>query len=120
MIGSTTLSIGALRNAMIAARLGYDLPVEHVLLYGFMMTLLLAVIYVPVDVTLTKRAQELVDRVRPVPVDRFPEQTWVSDRERLAALLQLQRRPLDTFRSLLAVFAPFIGSLVSILIPLAS
>lgn len=47
MIGATTLSVGALRNAMVAAELEYKIPVEHVLLYGFMMTVFLATIYVP-------------------------------------------------------------------------
>ena len=120
VIGATTLSVGALRNAMIASELGYDLPVEHVLLYGFMLTVFLATIYVPVDLTLTKRSEELLNRVRPYPISQFPGQAWVSERERLAALLHLQKRPLDSFRNLLAVFAPFLGSVASILIPVSS
>jgi hypothetical protein len=120
VIGTTTLSVGALRNAMLAAKLGYTIPVEHVLIYGLGMTMYLATIYYPVDLSLRERAQALIDRIRPLPVDEIPTQEWVDERDRLGALLHLDKRRPDSARVLIAVFAPFIGSLVSTVLPHAS
>ena len=115
IIGATTLSTGALRNALYSWLPQSAGSLDHVLLYGTMMTILLALIYIPVDLALHQAAEDLLNDILPLPTSRLPDPTWVANRARLEEMLYLKRRPLDSFRSVLAVFAPFIGSLISIL-----
>ena len=121
IIGSTTLSMGALRNALIAWDPSYEalIPAEHVLLYGLMLVFFLAVMYFPAYMANQQGARELLNVIRPLPVDGVPEAAWVEERERMKTMLGLGTHPLENIRSGVAVAAPLIMSYISTLLPAA-
>lgn len=119
LVGAATLVAGALRNAVIAwsQEEADHLPVEHVVVFGLSLTIFLAAIYLPVYVTLEERGRAFVEGALPMPSDRIPNDDWLSERQRLEAILQLGIRPVESFRSGVAILAPLAGSLISTFLP---
>jgi hypothetical protein len=117
IIGLLVLSTGAQRRAVLAYAPETDYGIELVLMYGFLFTLLVAAVYLPTYLMLTRVAGRICDAVFPaVPADA-PE--WVdrlAKRERLASVLQLERGLFGRMKASVAILTPLIGSLVGLLL----
>jgi hypothetical protein len=118
MIGVATLSLGALRKALLAV--GYSgeaFPAVLVLAYGAYFTLLVALIYLPVFVALRETALRLLNQV--YPIQSVGSSTWAeqfSKRETLGRALRLETTAEQSLRSGVAILAPLIGGGVSVLL----
>jgi hypothetical protein len=112
-----TLAQDAKRRAVGALPLPECVPdfgFPRVLLYGLFFTILLALTYIPVFVTLMLTGRNICNSVLPIPSpndDSWPN--WHARRKNLEDLLQLSL--VDTLRSVVAVLAPVIASLTSLL-----
>jgi len=94
-----------------------DVPVEHVVLFGLSLTVLVATMYLPPYFSLEEKGRELVIARSPPARTRGAGADWIAQRDRLEKLLQLGLRPADSLRSSIAILAPLAGSLLSTLLP---
>jgi hypothetical protein len=136
IIGAATLAIGALRRIGDIyvnptgkgpdPALGQSIPLDAVLAYGFYFTILFAIVCLPVQLLLTKTAQAVVNEdankeLKPAP--KRPEPTlkdWLSqqkDQKDILGYLGLEGSPIESLKTALAVLAPILGSLTSLLLP---
>jgi hypothetical protein len=120
------LSVGALRNAVIAQRpddeqLAESFPPEYVLLFGVYFSLLLALVYAPAYGTYLEVGGRMRDAfVGPTPPDDADAaglKSWRDDRAALESVMRLDVGLAESFRAGVFVFAPLAGSLVSLLLP---
>lgn len=128
VIGSIALSTGALHNAVDAWNAmafpwsnspakGYDFPPEFVLLYAIFFVLLLALVYVPVYLSLERRAREVLDAVYPADWSAEPAADWARRRKELGDYLQVGIRLEESLRAGVAILAPLTGLLLSTFLP---
>ncbi|GAA1662605.1 hypothetical protein GCM10009745_00170 [Kribbella yunnanensis] len=112
-------SAGALRGAFVAAHpdRADEFPPANVLLYGATFAVGLAVIGVPLAVAWRNRAQQLAERICPMPPDARPTAEWLEERKRIEHLLHLDigvlRNPLTIF----SVLAPLAVSAIAAFLP---
>ena len=92
-------------------RTGYDLPFEYpaefVIVYGLMFTIFLALAALPTLATLQTVGRKLLDLDEPSP----------QQRQELAARYNLEMSPAQVLQTTLAILAPLLGSVTSLLLP---
>lgn len=116
IIGSATLSFGVLRNALMAVEPSRkDFPPILVIVWGVFYSVFLALGYAPMFFALAGAEQRVVRDLVPTPshLDRDPL-SWLTKREELRKALHQTGWP--QFQSVLSVFAPLLGSVISILV----
>jgi len=92
------------------------LPAQSVILYGLILSLVLALVYVPAYLTMLRCGQTLRDRVAPlVPLDDDGFEDRLDWRDRLGAFLGLDVAATASFRTGVAILSPLLGSLTSLL-----
>ena len=117
------LSTGAHRQAVLSYSDQHDPPLhtrygfELVLIYGFLVTILVAAIYLPTSLTRT----EIGGRIRNAALPLIPlnDTDWadrMQQRELLGRLLELDRGMFGQFRAGVAILAPLLASLVGLLL----
>lgn len=118
MIGVATISVGALRKALLSVGYsGEDFPAVLVLAYGAYFTLLVALVYLPVFGSLRWAGLRLVSQVCPIQPITAP--AWADQagkRQILEHVLRLDATVEQSFRSGVAILAPLIGGGVSVLL----
>lgn len=116
IIGSATLSFGVLRNALMALEPSReDFPPILVIVWGVFYSVFLALAYAPMFFALADAEQRVVRDLVPTPshLDRDPL-PWLTKREELRKGLHQTGWP--QLQSVLSVFAPLLGSVISILV----
>jgi hypothetical protein len=125
IVFTATLSVGALRSAILAAapedkQLAATFPAEYVLVYGLFFSLMLAAIYVP-TYGAVRRFGEAIRNAYMTELDATPTskefRDWNEERTKLTEALKLNEGTLSTFRAGAFIAAPLLGSLVSLLLP---
>jgi hypothetical protein len=92
------------------------LPAQSVILYGLILSLVLALVYVPAHLTVLRCGQALRDRVAPlVALDDEGFADRLARRDRLGAFLGLDVAATASFRTGVAILSPLLGSLTSLL-----
>jgi hypothetical protein len=92
-------------------------PQEYVLVYGIYFSILLALLYLPVHLTLRAVGHRLRDHYFALPPPSDP--TWqdiCGKRQTFEALLSLNIGPTASFKAGLAIFTPLLGSLTGLLL----
>jgi hypothetical protein len=117
VIGGNVLTVGAFRNAMLADAPQLTLEPNILLVYGAMMTGLLALLHVPAYLSWQTRAGELRDELYPLPPDGRPNHDWYLGRSDLEGLLNLKVNAGAAFVTGLGLLAPFATSLIGALLP---
>src|SRR6266849_5815315 len=132
VIGSIALSTGALRIAVVAwntmastaaggAAGGFDFPQEFVLLYAIFFVVLLALVYIPVYLSLERAGRQILEAAFPIPAGPLgtgsPKADWYTGRKALEDLLQLGIRLEESLRAGVAILAPLGGLLLSTFLP---
>src|SRR5713101_1471819 len=118
MIGMATLSLGALRKAVLAV--GYSVeafPAVLVLAYGAYFTFLVALIYLPVFAALRETGFRFLNQS--YPFQSVTASTWIEQcgkRQTLEKVLRLEGTAEQSLRSGLAILAPLVGGGVSVLL----
>ena len=117
--GVATLSAWALHAAMHAyqAHQHQDEPPHlHVLLYGAYYSVVLALAYAPTHLALNAVGRQICVNVLPVPSERGSWTDWESNRKVLEQLLQPQLTGKVLLERGGAIWGPFIGSILSLLL----
>lgn len=121
LLGTSMLGVGALRhliNALVSPSAPAELlPTTSVMSYGLYYSLLMASLYVPVHKTLRDVGQALAERLVWQSLGAQP--TWKQRQEEQQAIrdhLGLQGSALQELQQGLAVFAPLLASLSSLLL----
>jgi len=121
LIGVSVLTTGALRNALLSVKpvggkvIGY--PIEYVLINGLFYSALLAVIYIPAYFRLQDRSRDYIEMVFPVPDEGHYASDKYTDRDNLEKLLQIDASVGETLQTGLAIIAPLMATLLSVLLP---
>lgn len=104
-----------------------SVPSDGVIAYGLFLTLILALVYVPTSVHITRASRALVDAVCPLPPLVFgtPEEReiWTSRNEarmKLETQFELSSNPLATIQQIFVIMAPLVGSTLGAAIPFAT
>lgn len=92
-------------------------PLGLVILYGLLLTVVLAFIYLPTYVSFNDYKRRLRDALCPVPVASVPDAAWHATRDRIERLIQLPRGLWESIRSNYAILAPLIASVLSFFLP---
>lgn len=116
VIGGSVLTAGAFRAALLAHAPQPPLHPLALLVYGAMMTGLLALVYVPAYLAWQAKARELRDALYPLPPDGCPNHDWYSSRADLEGLLNLKVNAGAAFATGLGLLTPFASSLVTAVI----
>jgi hypothetical protein len=89
-----------------------------VLLYGGFLAGLLALLYLPTSSRLQARARQARDQLFPLPPqDRQGWESQISQRKSLEEVLQLHVGPWHAFQIGVAILAPLLTSMLSVLLP---
>lgn len=117
IIGLLVLSTGAQRRAVLSYSPHTHYGFELVLVYGFLFTILVAAVYLPTYLTLTDVGTRIRDAVFPEVAPSRPE--WadrLEQRQKLGAVLRLERGPFSRLKASIAILTPLLGSLVGLLL----
>jgi hypothetical protein len=121
LIGVSVLTTGALRNALLSVKPASgkiaEYPIEYVLINGLFYSALLAVIYIPAYFRLQDRSREYIRMVFPVPDEGHYSGNEYTDRDNLGKLLQVDASVGETLQTGLAIIAPLMATLLSVLLP---
>jgi hypothetical protein len=121
LIGVSVLTTGALRNALLSVKPAsgkmVDYPIEYVLINGLFYSALLAVIYIPAYFRLQDRSREYIQMVFPVPDEGHYSGDEHTERDNLGKLLQVDASVGETLQTGLAIIAPLMATLLSVLLP---
>lgn len=113
VIGGNVLVAGAFRAALLAHSQQPPLEAIVLLVYGAMMTGLLALVYVPAQLAWQAKARALRDELYPLPQDGRPNHDWYISRADLEGMLNLKVSAGATLATALGLLAPFASSLVT-------
>jgi hypothetical protein len=116
-VAGVTLAAGAEHDALLTKGDTLDLPAVYVVLYGLLLTIAIALVYIPVRSALELRGNRLVACQFPVPENHQPEADWYSGRERLASLLEDRLPARQSVQTAVAILAPLVASLLAVLLP---
>jgi len=115
VIGLAVLAYAGLRNAVLS----YGKPdpgAERIVLYGIVLSLMLALIYLPTFATLQRTGTGIRDSVECLPEPGDPVlEARLAKRKALDELLGLQITASASFRAGAAILSPLLGSLTSLL-----
>ena len=111
IVAGITLTTGALRLAVLAHTPAANFPISSVLVYGGFFSLLLALIYVPVQLRVIQLGIRLRDGAVPITatdgLDKFKR------RGEAETVLQLTTGPIASMQAGLAVLAPLLTALLA-------
>lgn len=113
VIGANVLTAAAFRGAMLAYAEQPPIDTVVLLLYGAMMTGLLALVYVPAYLAWHTKAGELRDALCPLPPDGHSNHDWYVSRADLEGLLNLKVSAGAAFTTGLGLLTPFLSSLIT-------
>ncbi len=111
VIGGNILAVAAFRGALLAYAPQPPLQPVVLLVYGVMMTGLLALLYVPAYLAWQAKARALRDALYPIPRDGHPAHDWYIGRGDLEGLLNLKVNAAAAFTTSLGLLTPFASSL---------
>jgi hypothetical protein len=118
MIAAAILSSGALRNAVMSYRTEHgnpaDFPIESVLGYGMLFSVLLALVYAPTYTRLLALGHRLVEDHA---VEGDDAVKALEERAKLESLLKLGVGPAESFTAGVAILAPLASSVLGSLLP---
>jgi hypothetical protein len=121
LLGVSVLATGALRNAVLAAKPTnskvVEYPIEYVLLYGLFFSALIVVVYVPAYFRLQDRSRDYIEMVFPLPDQGHYSSDDYTNRENLGKLLRIDASLQETLQTGLAIIAPLMATLLSLLLP---
>jgi hypothetical protein len=121
LIGVSVLTTGALRNALLSVKGAnggtVDYPIEYVLIDGLFYSALLAVIYIPAYFRLQDRSRDYIEMVFPAPDKGHYSSDEYTNRDNLGKLLHIDASVQETFQTGLAIIAPLLATLLSVLLP---
>jgi hypothetical protein len=126
VIGLAVLASAALRHVALLAdekaafalpgNKKVDFPADTVVLYGLVLSLILALVYLPSYLTLQQTGQRLRDRIQPLPEPDDPQfEAHLAKRKAIDELLGLQVSASASFRAGVFILTPLLGSLTSLL-----
>ncbi len=125
VVGLAVLAAAALRRVVLEyAAMNHpnvNFPGEYPLLYGLLLSVVLALIYLPTYLALLEAGSDLRNRAAPLlePADQGFEAA-VAKRRTLTDLLGLEVSASTSLRAGVAILSPLIGALVSLLPKLGS
>lgn len=116
-VSLATLATGASRRALIAAGIpAKAFPLELVLVYGGSFTFMLALVYIPVYLSLVEFGRRLLDRFCPLPAPESEEwENTYEKRGKLEELLRLRMTARQSFETSVVIFAPLLSGFISFL-----
>ena len=116
VIGLAVLASAEIQNVFHAYDKKAHLGAEGVILYGLVLSLLVALIYLPTFATLQRTGTCIRDSVEGLPRPADPTlEARLAKRKALDELLRLQISASASFRASVAILSPLIGSLTSLL-----
>lgn len=116
VVGLAVLASAALRQVTLVYNPETDFPPEGVLMYGFVLSLLVALVYLPTYATLRLAGAKLRDAVEPPPAPTDEQlEDKLKKRQVLDELLGLKASTTATFRAGVAILTPLLGSLTTLL-----
>jgi hypothetical protein len=113
IVAGITLTTGALRQVVLKE--GGDFPPSSVLVYGGFFSLLLVLIYVPVQLRIIELGRYLRDAAAPLSPGAPVDDHAFERRAKAETLLQLTAGPVASAQAGLAILAPFVTALVGAL-----
>ena len=117
VIAGAVLAAGALQHAVEGYK-GHEGRPEAVLLYGLFLSTLLAAVYAPAFGALRDAGESVLDRIERKPDPADADWPLGSQRRReLRTLLQLDAGVIESLRVGIAVLAPLVSGLISLLLP---
>ena len=124
IIGMAVLASAALRGieldyADLHPEKNIEFPAENVILYGLVLSLVLALVYLPTYATLQQTGSKLRDAIAPFP-GREDFEEGMARRRTLDELLGLRLSATASFRAGVAILSPLIGSVLGLLPKLGS
>jgi hypothetical protein len=116
VIGLAVFASAGLRHVVLSYDKKANAGAEGVILYGFVLSLLVALIYLPTYPTLQRTGTRIRDTVEqlPQPDDQKLEER-IAKRSALDDLFGLQISASASFRVGAAILSPLLGSLTSLL-----
>jgi hypothetical protein len=116
VIGLAVFASAGLRHVVLSYDKKANYGAEDVILYGFVLSLLVALIYLPTYATVQRTGTRIRDTVEqlPQPDDQKLEEQ-IAKRSALDDLLGLQISASASFRVGVAILSPLLGSLTSLL-----
>lgn len=116
LVTLAVVASAALRALTVSVDARTALPAQSVILYGVVLSLILALVYTPAYLALLRAGRALRDRLAPLVAPDDPTfGDRVTQRERLDALLGLNVAATVSFRAGVAILSPLLGSLTSLL-----
>ncbi len=121
VIGLAVLASAALRHLSLLYDETIDFPAESVVLYGLVLSLLVAFIYLPTFLTVQRAGEHIRNSVQDLPAPDDTElDSKLARRKTLDELLGLQVSASGSFRVGVAILSPLLGALTSLLPKLGS
>jgi hypothetical protein len=111
VVGLAVLSSAVLRSVLAETNTAY--PPEAVILYGIALSLIVALVFVPTYLAAQAVGGKIRDGIAPLP-DRGPFADGLAERRKLEDVLGLTVSASASFRAAVAIFAPLLGSLTSL------
>ena len=116
VIGLAVLTTAALRRVVVQDYGDDQFPSEVLILYGVVLTLIVALVYLPTWATMQRTGSLLRDGVVPLPEPTSDQlEAQLQKRAALDDLLGLQVSASATFKAGVAILSPLLASLTSIL-----
>lgn len=122
IIGLSTLSAGAMRNAILQTEVGVEVPMEYVLIYGVYFTFILSVTYLPAYLLSLKVGKLVVEHhwsmkaCEDLHINQDSWIKWYGHRKQFQEFLGLDDSAVSHLQKSFSIFTPAIGSIVSLLI----
>lgn len=119
IIGGATLTTGALHRALVALNKGFAYNPSLVLLYGAYGSGVIALVYVPAHLLLSRVGHRVVSNLVPQPsADPASLVKWRKDQDELESALDLKAGVAESLKGSLSLLYPLVGSGISILLGL--
>lgn len=116
VIGLAVFASAGLRNVVLSYDKTANSGAERVILYGFVLSLLVALVYLPTYAALHHTGTRIRDSVEQLPqLDDQKLEERIAKRKALDELLGLQISASTSFRTGVAILSPLLGSLTSLL-----
>jgi hypothetical protein len=118
IVSTGLINTAVLRQAQLVHGLKPELfPTTLVLVYGAVLTGIVALIYIPAFLAWRDRAIALINVVYPVPKDARPTEEWSGGRTRLTELISPDVTVGKTVRAALGILAPLATGLLAYYLP---
>jgi hypothetical protein len=116
VIGLAVLAYAELRHVYLSFDKKADVGAERIVLYGLVLSLQVALIYLPTFATVQRTGTRIRDSVEGLPEPGDPMlEARLAKRKALDDLLRLQISASTSFRMSVAILSPLLGSLTSLL-----